>query len=53
VPKKGVCCVDPPGFDAGKRIIGKKRYVLVDTESLLLHAMSMPPTFRIATAACC
>lgn len=30
---------DPPGFDAGKLIKGKKRHVLVDTQGLLLHAI--------------
>jgi transposase len=32
-------CIDPPGFDAGKLIKGKKRCVLVDTLGLLLHAL--------------
>ncbi len=36
--KRGIC-VDPPGFDAGKKIKGKKRHVLVDTQGLLLHAI--------------
>ena len=31
--------IDPPGFDAGKKIKGKKRQVLVDTQGLLLHAI--------------
>jgi transposase len=31
--------IDPPGYDAGKRIKGKKRHVLVDTEGLLPHAV--------------
>jgi transposase len=30
--------IDPPGYDAGKKIKGKKRHVLVDTLGLLLHA---------------
>ena len=30
---------DPPGFDAGKKIKGKKRYILVDTQGLLLNAI--------------
>jgi len=34
--KRGVS--DRPGYDAGKKIKGKKRHVLVDTEGLLLHA---------------
>ena len=31
--------VDPSGYDAGKKIKGKKRYVLVDTQGLLMHAV--------------
>ena len=27
--------MDPPGFDGGKKIKGKKRHVLVDTQGLL------------------
>ena len=30
---------DRHGYDAGKKIKGKKRHVLVDTEGLLLHAI--------------
>jgi len=37
--EKGGACIDPPGFDAGKKIKGKKRHVLVDTQGLLLHAI--------------
>jgi hypothetical protein len=36
--KRGLT-IDPPGFDAGKKIKGKKRHVLVDTQGLLLHAV--------------
>ena len=36
--KRGVS-IDPPGYDAGKKIKGKKRHVLVDTEGLLLCAI--------------
>jgi transposase len=36
--KRGAC-IDPPGFDAGKQIKGKKRHILVDTQGLLLHAI--------------
>ena len=32
-------CVDPHGFDAGKKIKGKKRHILVDTQGLLMHAI--------------
>ena len=31
--------VEPAGYDAGKKIKGKKRHVLVDTRGLLLHAI--------------
>ena len=31
--------IDPPGFDAGKKIKGKKRHILVDTQGLLMHAI--------------
>ena len=31
--------IDPHGYDAGKKIKGKKRHVLVDTLGLLLHAI--------------
>src|SRR3984885_12451538 len=31
--------IDPHGFDAGKKIKGKKRHLLVDTKGLLLHAV--------------
>src|ERR1700688_1787102 len=36
--KRGLS-IDPPGYDAGKKIKGKKRHILVDTEGLLLHAI--------------
>jgi len=36
--KRGVK-IDPPGYDAGKKIKGKKRHILVDTQGLLLHAI--------------
>ena len=39
---KGGACVDPPGYDAGKKIRGKKRHILVDTVGLLLHAVVHP-----------
>src|ERR1700738_3849678 len=31
--------IDPHGYDAGRKIKGKKRHVLVDTLGLLLHAI--------------
>ena len=30
---------DPHGFDAGKKIKGKKRHILVDTQGLLMHSI--------------
>jgi len=36
--KRGLS-IDPPGYDAGKKIKGKKRHVLVDTQGLLMHAI--------------
>jgi transposase len=37
-PKKGAS-IDPSGYDAGKKIKGKKRHVLVDMPGLMLHAI--------------
>jgi hypothetical protein len=31
--------IDPPGYDAGKKIKGKKRHLLVDTQGLLMQAI--------------
>ena len=39
--KRGAA-IDPSGFDAGKRVKGKKRHVLVDTLGLLMHALVHP-----------
>jgi hypothetical protein len=36
---KGGACIDPSGYDAGKKIKGKKRHVLVDTQGLLMQAI--------------
>jgi hypothetical protein len=42
-------CIDPSGYDAGKKIKGKKRHILVDTVGLLLHAVVHPiPERRIS-----
>jgi transposase len=38
---RGVC-IDPHGYDAGKKIKGKKRHILVDTLGLMLHAIVHP-----------
>ena len=37
--EKGGACIDPHGYDAGKKIKGKKRHILVDTLGLLLLAI--------------
>ena len=34
--------IDPHGYDAGKKIKGKKRHILVGTIGLLLHAIVHP-----------
>jgi transposase len=39
--KRGAC-IDPHGYDAGKKIKGKKRHILVDALGLLLHAIVHP-----------
>jgi hypothetical protein len=36
--KKGAW-IDPHGYDPGKKIKGKKRHILVDTQGLLLHTL--------------
>jgi transposase len=40
--EKGGACIDPKGYDAGKKISGKKRHILVDTTGLLMHAVVHP-----------
>jgi transposase len=37
--EKGGASIDPHGYDAGKKIKGKKRHVLVDTQGLMLHSI--------------
>src|ERR1700716_1231459 len=37
--RKRGAAIDPPGYDAGKKIKGKKRHILVDTQGLLIHAI--------------
>ena len=39
--KKGAC-IDPHGYDAGKKINGKKRHIAVDTLGLNLEAVVHP-----------
>jgi transposase len=38
--------IDPSGYDAGKKIKGKKRHILVDTVGLLLHAVVHPANIQ-------
>ncbi len=37
--RKRGASIDPHGYDAGKKIKGKKRHLLVDTQGLVLHAI--------------
>ncbi|MBL6458661.1 IS5 family transposase [Belnapia sp. T6] len=37
--EKGGAGIDPSGYEAGKKIKGKKRHVLVDTQGLLMQAI--------------
>lgn len=36
--KRGAC-IDPHGYDAGEKVKGKKRHILVDTVGLLLFTL--------------
>src|SRR5208337_3267139 len=38
--------IDPAGYDAGKKIKGKKRHILVDTLGLLLHGAVHPADIK-------
>jgi transposase len=40
--RKGGIRIGPSGYDAGKKVTGKKRHILVDTLGLLLHAIVHP-----------
>ena len=40
--EKGGPALDPHGYNAGKKVKGKKRHILVDTLGLLLHAIVHP-----------
>ena len=44
--EKGGACIDPKGYDAGKKISGKKRHILVDTQGLLMHAVVHPANIQ-------
>src|SRR4051812_19178826 len=37
--RKRGASIDPPGYDGGKKVRGKKRHILVDTQGLLMHAL--------------
>ena len=52
---KGGSSLAPQGFDAGKKVTGRKRHILVDTLGLLLGVSVLLPTFKTATvpAICC
>jgi putative transposase len=39
---KGGRALDPQGFDAGKKVTGRKRHILVDTLGLLLNVVVHP-----------
>ena len=41
--KRGIS-LDPPGFDAGKKVKGRKRHILVDTLGLPLNVAVHPAT---------
>ncbi|WP_442873135.1 IS5 family transposase [Aurantimonas sp. A3-2-R12] len=40
--EKGGVGIDPCGYDAGKKVKGRKRHILVDTVGLVLHALVHP-----------
>jgi transposase len=44
--RKRGACIDPHGYDAGKKIKGKKRHILVDTLGLVLHAIVHPANIQ-------
>jgi Transposase DDE domain len=47
--KRGAC-IDPYGYDGGKKVEGKKRHILVDTLGLLLHAIVHPANVHAMAA---
>jgi hypothetical protein len=53
--KKGGAGLDPQGFDAGKKVKGRKRHIVADALGLSLSVVSTLPTCRIAMAPakCC
>ena len=44
--EKGGASIDPHGYDAGKKISGKKRHIVVDTLGLLIHAVVHPANIQ-------
>ena len=44
--EKGGACIDPSGYDAGKKIKGKKRHILVDAVGLSPHAIAHPANIQ-------
>ena len=44
--EKGGARIDPNGYDAGKKIKGKMRHILVDMLGLLLHAVVHPANIQ-------
>ena len=40
--QKGGASIDPQGYDAGKKVTGRKRHILVDTLGLLLNVVVHP-----------
>jgi transposase len=43
---KGGSALDPQGFDAGKKVTGRKRHILVDTLGLLLSVVVHPASVQ-------
>lgn len=41
--------IDPPGYDAGKKIRGRKRHILVDTQGHVMHALVHPASVQDRT----
>src|ERR1700686_2444574 len=50
-PKRGAS-LDPSGYDAGKKIKGRKRHILVDTLGLLLNVVVHPADVQDRDGAC-
>ena len=45
--------IDPQGFDAGKKVVGRKRHILVDTLGLLLGVSVLPANIQDRDGAHC